>query len=59
MDGCVAALAGVLIVPGGLDVYYHDSYVVVPKVHIIAATLLGLVFPLLWLTIRHLRSSSL
>jgi hypothetical protein len=55
----LAALAGVLILPGGLDVYYHDTYMVVAKVHIILAILLGFVLPLLWLTIRHVRSTSI
>ena len=54
----LAALVGILILPGDLDIYYHDTYMVVAKVHIILAILLGFVLPLLVLTIRRFRTNN-
>ena len=54
----VAALVGIFILPGSLDIYYHDTYVVVAKMQVILALLLLFVIPLLVLTIRHVRSTN-
>ena len=52
----LAALASTFLLPGDFDIFYHDTYVVVGRTH---AILLGLVLPLLVLTIRHFRSTSI
>ena len=56
----LAALAGVAILPGNgfVDIYYHDTYIVVSKMHVILAILLLLVLPLLALTIGRFRSTN-
>jgi heme/copper-type cytochrome/quinol oxidase subunit 1 len=55
----LAALASILILPGNLDVYYHDTYMVVAKIHVILAIFLLFVLPLLGLTIWHFRSTNI
>jgi heme/copper-type cytochrome/quinol oxidase subunit 1 len=54
----LTALVGILILPGNLDIYYHDTYIVVAKMHVVLAILLLIVLPLLWLTIWHSRSTN-
>jgi heme/copper-type cytochrome/quinol oxidase subunit 1 len=54
----LAGLTGISILPADFDVFYHDTYVVVAKSHVILATLLLVILPLLALTIRHFRSAS-
>ena len=51
----LAALVGMVILPGNLDIYYHDTYMVVAKTHVMLAILLLFVLPLLVLTIWHFR----
>jgi hypothetical protein len=53
----LSALWVTLMLPGDLDVYFTDTYVVVRKLHLMLATLLLLVLPLVLLTIWRLRSS--
>jgi heme/copper-type cytochrome/quinol oxidase subunit 1 len=55
----LAALVGIVILPGNLDIYYHDTYMVVAKTHVILAILLLFVLPLLVLTIWHFRSTNI
>jgi hypothetical protein len=55
----VAALVGVLMLPGNLDIYIHDTYVVVAKIPVILAILLLVVLPLLVLTIWRVRSTNI
>jgi hypothetical protein len=55
----LAAVAGILILPGNFDIYYHDTYVVVTKMHAILAILLLFVLPLLVLTIWRFRSTNM
>jgi heme/copper-type cytochrome/quinol oxidase subunit 1 len=38
----LAALVGIEILSGNLDIYYHDTYMVVAKTHVILAILLAL-----------------
>ena len=55
----LAALFGVLILPANLDIYIHDTYIVLAKTHLILVILLVLVLPLVLLTIWHLRSTNI
>jgi hypothetical protein len=55
----LTALVGILILPGNLDIYYHATYMVVAKMHVVLAILLLIVLPLLWLTIWHFRSTNI
>ena len=55
----LAALVGIVIRPGNLDIYYHDTYMVVAKIHVMLAILLLFVLPLLVLTIWHFRSTNI
>ena len=54
----IAALTVVLMLPGDLDVFYHDTYVVVARLHVVLGILLLLILPLLVLTVWRLRSTS-
>ena len=52
----LAALFGALNLPENFDIYYHDTYTVFAKVHVILAILLLFVLPLLVVTIRRFLS---
>jgi hypothetical protein len=50
------ALIGIARLPGkNLDLYFHDYYVIVPKVALASAVAFGLVVPLLAVTVLHVR----
>ena len=54
----LAALVAVLLLPESLDLYFHDTYVVVAQRHLILVIVLFLILPLTVVTILHLRAAA-
>jgi len=54
----LAALVAVLLLPESLDLYFHDTYVVVAQSHLILVIVLFLILPLTVVTILHLRAAA-
>jgi|SoiMethySBSTD1v2_1073268.scaffolds.fasta_scaffold1448168_2 hypothetical protein len=54
----LAALVAVFLLPESLDLYFHDTYVVVAQSHLILVIVLFLILPLTVVTILHLRAAA-
>ena len=54
----IATLVGSLMLPENVDLYLSDRYFVVAKAHVVVATLVLFILPLLTLTVWRLRSTN-
>ena len=54
----LAALVAVFLLPESLDLYFHETYVVVAQSHLILVIVLFLILPLTVVTILHLRAAA-